>query len=395
MRLAYLVTHPIQYQAPLLRRISAEPDIQLTVFFGSDISARSFFDPGFRRFILWDVPLLEGYQHEVLPAFGTRDRLSFWRPLNYGLAARLKGGQFDALWIHGYMRWFHWVAMLTAKRLGVRVLVRDDATLISRVRGKSRLAAKRGLFVVLSKLIDGFLAVGRRNRDYFLNYGIEETRIFSVPWAVDNKFFRSQAQAAAASRDSLRASLELEPGRPIILFVGKLVEQKRPGDLLEAWARLGAHCERPIMPYLLFVGDGEMRKELEICAPKSARNYVRFLGFKNQTELPAYYDLCDVLVMPAVFETWGLVVNEVMNAGKAVIASDQIGCAPDLVRHGYNGFVFKGGNVAELARAIENTLADPQRCAEMGRRSLDIIKRWSFEEDVQGIRAAMGLRCAA
>ena len=118
---------------------------------------------------------------------------------------------------------------------------------------------------------------------------------------------------------------------------------------------------------------------------------MRFLGFKNQSELPAYYDLCDLFVMPTVFEPWGLVVNEVMNAGRAVIVSDQVGCAPDLVRDGNNGFIYQAGNVADLHRVLRIALADPVRLKDMGRRSLDIINRWSFEDDVQGLRDALGL----
>ena len=67
LRLAYLVTHPIQYQAPLLRRVAAEPDIDFTAFFGTDFSARAFTADEFGRTIQWDVPLLEGYRHEILP----------------------------------------------------------------------------------------------------------------------------------------------------------------------------------------------------------------------------------------------------------------------------------------------------------------------------------------
>src|ERR1700682_6532248 len=95
MRIAYLGTHPIQYQAPLLRRIAREPDIHLTVFFASDISTRSFFDAAFRQSIQWDVPLLEGYEYEFLPAFGRKGRISFCQPMNYGLTSRLKAGRFD------------------------------------------------------------------------------------------------------------------------------------------------------------------------------------------------------------------------------------------------------------------------------------------------------------
>ena len=94
IRLAYLVTHPIQYQAPLLRQLAREPGLDLTVFFCSDFSAKRFLDPAFGRVIDWDVPLLEGYRYEFLPALGGRDRVSFLRPFNYGLGKRLTEGRF-------------------------------------------------------------------------------------------------------------------------------------------------------------------------------------------------------------------------------------------------------------------------------------------------------------
>ena len=68
VKVAYLVSHPIQYQAPLLRRIAQEPDIDLTVFFGSNFSVQEYVDKGFGVDVKWDVPLLDGYRHEFLPS---------------------------------------------------------------------------------------------------------------------------------------------------------------------------------------------------------------------------------------------------------------------------------------------------------------------------------------
>src|SRR5208282_4679397 len=99
IRLAYLVTHPIQYQAPLLRRLAREPGLDLTVFFCSDFSLRKYHDPEFDKEIAWDVPLVGGYRYEVLPAIGGRKEVSFWRPLNYGLLRRLRERNFDVLWV--------------------------------------------------------------------------------------------------------------------------------------------------------------------------------------------------------------------------------------------------------------------------------------------------------
>jgi glycosyltransferase involved in cell wall biosynthesis len=116
---------------------------------------------------------------------------------------------------------------------------------------------------------------------------------------------------------------------------------------------------------------------------------VRFLGFKNQTELPAFFDLCDVFVLPSLNEPWALVVNEVMNAGRAVIVSDQVGCATDLVRNGENGFIFKAGDVSALAMALETSMRDGLRTQQMGEASRRIVEHWGFEQDVVGLRHAL------
>jgi glycosyltransferase involved in cell wall biosynthesis len=389
IRLAYLVTHPIQYQAPLLRRLAREPGLDLTVFFCSDFTTKKFLDPSFGRVIDWDVPLLEGYRHEFLLALGGRERVSFWRPFNYGLGRSLKEGRFEVLWIHGYNRWFHWLAMWSAKRLGLKVLIRDEATLSSARRNIGKRLLKTGFFAVLKRLADGFLAIGSLNREYYRHYGIPEEKIFWMPYAVDNSFFQTEARKAGARREEWRRELGLAPGRPVILFLSKLEPRKRPADLLAAYIHLTRKGEMAGPPYLLFVGDGEQRQPLEELAREMQLEAVRFLGFKNQTELPAYYDLCDVLVLPSMHEPWGLVVNEAMNAGKAVIVSDQVGCGPDLVRNGENGYTFPRGDIPALTTALRKVLADPETCRRMGARSRAIISPWGFSEDLAGLRQAL------
>jgi glycosyltransferase involved in cell wall biosynthesis len=389
VRLAYLVTHPIQYQAPLLRRIAAEPDIDLTVFFCSDFSLRSYLDPSFGKMVTWDVPLVGGYRHEILPALGGGDRLSFWRPVNYGLATRLTRANFDVLWVHGYNRWFHWLAMTWAKIRGLKVLVRDEATRLTGTRYKLKGLAKRIFFLVLRNLCDGFLAIGTLNSEYYQSYGIAPERIFLVPYAVDNVFFRNKARAAFREREHLRRQLGLESGRPIILYASKISEVKRGTDLLEAYIQMSPDQIQEPTPYLLFIGEGDQRKSLEERARALNWSSIKFLGFKNQTELPRYYDLCDVLVLPSVFEPWGLVINEVMNAGRAVVVSDQVGCGPDLVKNAENGYVFKAGDVAGLRAALDETLHDREKCRALGRKSLEIIEKWGIEEDVAGLKQAL------
>jgi glycosyltransferase involved in cell wall biosynthesis len=392
VRLAYLVTHPIQYQAPLLRLIANQPDIDLHVMFGSDFSVRQFVDPGFGRTIAWDVPLLDGYSSEILPSLGRplADNAlpSFWRPLSHGIARRLAAGRFDALWVHGYNRASHWAAMLAAKRLGLAVLVRDEATQVSAPRSLAKRVLKQAFFRALDRLVDGFLAIGSLNRDYYLGHGIAPAKLFSMPYAVDNGFFQATVARAASERAALRARLGLAPDRPVILFAAKLIARKRPFDLLEAYAGI-AGDDAARAPYLLFAGDGELRPALEAAIARRGLADARLLGFQSQAELAALYDLADLLVLPSERESWGLVVNEAMNAGCAIVVDDRIGAGADLVRGGDNGFVYPCGDVAALAVCLRSVLRDPARCHAMGRRSRALIDQWGFAEDLAGLRAAL------
>ena len=128
-RVAYLVSHPIQYQAPLLRYIVAHSNIELTAFFLSDFSVRSYRDEGFGTAVQWDVPLLDGYPSHILPALGDNQRLTPLRPFVYGLARSLRAGRFDALWLHGYAHQVNLRALAIARSLRMKVFLRTSRSL--------------------------------------------------------------------------------------------------------------------------------------------------------------------------------------------------------------------------------------------------------------------------
>lgn len=388
-KVAYLVSHPIQYQAPLLRAIAAHPEIDLKVFFLSDFSLRGYQDEGFGATVEWDVPLLDGYKHEFLPAWGKTAPLNPLRPLSRGVWRALRAGGFDALWMHGYAHSTNLRALHAAKSMNIKVLIRAESQAGSALRAPGTRDVKETLLRALLAQIDGFLCIGSLNRAYYQNYGVPESKLFSMPYAVDNAFFQARALDAHPQREALRAKLDLQPGRPIILFASKFVARKRAGDLLEAYARLSPDGKREPVPYLLFVGDGEQRLQLETRAATLGWQSIRFLGFKNQTELPALYDLCDVFALPSEREPWGLVVNEVMNAGKPLVVTDGVGSAPDLVRDGDNGFIVPVGDVAALSDRLWQMTAFPDKAQRMGKASRRIIENWSFRENVEGLLHAL------
>jgi glycosyltransferase involved in cell wall biosynthesis len=396
VRLAYLVSHPIQYQAPLLRRIAEEPDIDLTVFFGSDFSVRGYRDEGFGVGVKWDIPLLDGYRHEFLPQLRDRGTVSVASPLNYGIVSRLRGkggdaagdAAFDALWVHGYSTVNAMHGILAAKALGIPVLLRAEPWLGDRGRSDVKLALKKACFAELKRMVDAVMPIGRLNAEYWRHYFGDDVPQFPMPYAVDNHYFAQRARAAVDGRASLQAELGLDPARPVVLFASKLQTRKHCDHLIEAYARLPHEAGADPHAYLVIVGDGEERAALERQAAATGFGSIRFCGFRNQSEMPRFFDLATVFVLPSRHEPWGLIVNEVMNAARPAIVTDDVGCAPDLIEDGVNGCIVPVGDVDALARALGHVL-EPGMAEAMGQRAFERIQSWSFEEDVQGLRQAL------
>lgn len=390
MRIAYFVSHPIQYQAPLLRRIAREPDIELMVFFSNDHSIKGYADPGFGGVqVQWDIPLLEGYAHEFLPGVGKKDDIGTFHPISQGIFSRLRRGQFDAVWVHGYHTVNSLHAIAAARVLKIPVLMRAESTLDDRPRGRGKLLAKGLFFAFLRRTISTVMPIGRKNAEYWRTMLGETVPMFFMPYAVDNEYFRSRAADASANREVLRKELNLKSGWPVFLFASKLQRRKRCFDLVKAFLRLAQSGPDETSAYLLIVGDGEERAEIEHYVRESRASNIRMLGFQNQSQLPPLFDLCDVFVLPSIHEPWGLIVNEVMNAARAVVVSDQVGCAPDLVRDGVNGFVFPAQDINALTAILRRFVDDPSLATRLGRKAAETIAGHGFEQDVEGLRRAL------
>ena len=388
VRIAYFVTHPIQYQAPLLRMIAADPDIELKVFFSADFSKEVHFDPGFGRRISWEIDLLGGYDHEVLPALDPGADLSVLHPVSYGVVRRLLTGGFDVVWCHSYARLPHMAAIVAGSLLGKRVFLRDDASRYSSRPPPLKAFIKTCFMKTLNLFLDGVLVIGTLNREYYRNYGMPDRKLLPMRYAVDNDWFRARIADAAPNRDALRAELGLAPDQPVILFAGKFQPRKRGDDLIRAFAQVADHPDSR-NARLVIVGDGEMNEQWRETARAAPEGRIIFTGFKGISELPAYFGLCDVFVIPSAMEPWGLIVNEVMNAAVPLIATDEVTAAYDLLEDGENGYMVKTGDIDDMAAALLKILADPAKAKAMGARSLEIVGDWSFERDVAELKDAL------
>ena len=377
-RVAVLNTHPIQYFAPLYAYIQAHcPDIDLTVIYFSDSSIRGEFDTGFGEKIAWDMDLLHGYHYKFIGKnFKKTVPGGFWSLATPSIWGELRREKYDLVWLHGYAHAALLIALVAAKSVGSLVALRGDSTLLLNNPGPKRVF-RNAVLQILFKSFDVFFAVGARSRDYYRYQGVAPQKIISMPYAVDNLRFESSERRPGSA------------GKPVVLFASKLVRRKDPFSFVDAAVSVlnsGAATE------FIIAGSGELEKELKDRVPPNHRHAIRFIGFINQRALPTLMANATIFVLTSDWEPWGLVVNEAMAAGLAVILSHDVGCCVDLLEDGINGLVVRAGAPDELARAILRITRTPGLAQAMGRSAKNKISRYSYEACVEGIRQVMGIK---
>lgn len=390
MKLAVLMSHAIQYQVPLLRKIAARKGVDMTALFCWDYGIGKTFDKEFGREVQWDIPLLKGYSHKFLRNYSPRPSSDFWGQLNFGVVHELATGHYDAILLFGWNSFANWLVFLTAALFRTRIILHSESPLKQELlKSRWKLFFKKILFAFLFRRVSAFLYIGEENRKFYLHYGVPEQKLFFAPYAVENDRYLIAAKEFSPERDALREKMGITD-KVVILFTGKLIPKKRPMDLLRAYERASVDPGFRGRIALLFVGDGALRGELEAYVKEHVIKNVHFAGFQNQTELPGYYTVADMFVLPSgIGETWGLVVNEAMCFGLPVVVSDMVGCGADLVHPGKNGFIFPLGDINGLAECIREVAESKERRTSFGRASSDIIRGYTQEKDVEAIVSAL------
>lgn len=377
IRVAVVDSHPIQYHYQYFRLLARDQDIDLRVFYCLD-TKHGVHDPCYGT-VRWDVPLLNGYSYSFLPNHSPRPGFDFFGQINPKLITILNAQRFDVVWVWGYSSLTSWVATLTSRTRGIKVLFRGEATLNKPLTALKTII-KQPLVHVFLKAVDAVAYSCTANRRYYEHYGVRGDRLVFAPCAVDNKFF--QDQATRINRVQCRRELGFDDNARVVLFLGRLIREKAISHILRAYERMHALSDR----YLIVVGDGPLRNELETYCARRGLVGVRFVGFKNQTEIAKFYAASDLFIVVSSIDLSPKALNEAMNFGLPVVVSDRVGTAEDLVFNGKNGFINGYGDIPALTTAMETILSDRTLAISMGRRSREIVNRWSFDRGYQNIR---------
>jgi len=204
--------------------------------------------------------------------------------------------------------------------------------------------------------------------------GADENKIEIIPNAVDTGLF-------SPNRKNL---LEKKWGfsRPVILFVGRLVDDKGVKYLLQAFSNVVREIPSA---KLVIVGKGPKEKELKNLRKKLDLNNVFFLGAVENRLMPNIYVGCDVLVLPSIREPFGNVVIEAMAAGKPVIGS-YVGGIKDTIVHGVTGYHVESRSSEQTSKYLIRLLKDESLRKRLGKNArMRVLKHYDQEPLIQKI----------
>jgi glycosyltransferase involved in cell wall biosynthesis len=222
---------------------------------------------------------------------------------------------------------------------------------------------------------DAWMAYGTRAARHVVELGADPERTVISPIVPP---IAADASAAAAGN-----GVGVDVREPRYLFVGRLIERKGIGILLEAFRDVD-------QGELWIVGDGPLRDD--IAAASSGDSRVRLFGHLAGRPLADLYRKATVFVLPSLYELWGLVVNEALDYGLPVITTDEVGAADDLIDSGVNGLVVPTGSRQALADAMRRVAGwTPELRRRCARHSRDKLAAWSLDRTVEGFVRASSL----
>lgn len=352
-RLAIVTNEPPPYRIPVFQRVARTPGITLQVIF----CARR--EPNRQ----WDLPPFE-FDHRFL-----KERIATVKGRyihnNPDVITALKEFAPDVLVNDGlnptqlYAFGYAWLK-------GVPHVPLTDGTYLSE-QGLSRVHKLIRRFVYARS--SAFLSASVGGQRLFESYGAPTERCFKSWLCIDNDAY-------------LRAS---EPDGPKFdfIFCGRVVPEKGPMFALDVACRVARRLGRKVS--ILYVGAGSEEERVRTAAEQvSDQVDAHFHGFGLQKDLPALYRSARIFLFPTYADVWGVVANEACAAGLPVIVSPHAGVAGELILDGENGYVCPL-DVDQWAERAVSILAAPELQERFSRRSLSLVRQYSFDNAAQGL----------
>lgn len=267
-----------------------------------------------------------------------------------------------------------WFALWEAKRKKLPVMTRMTAV-VERKRSIITRAIKKVLVGKYCNKMNAGVYECEEQKNYLLKYGMKPEQLFFAPCAVDNVFF--SAQKAKYSKEEIRRELKIDKNTIVIAFTGQLIERKRPFDIIQAVKNL---ADEGCNLTLLLIGSGGLEEELKNYITKNKlENRIWLCGKVDHEKMSQYLCASDIYVLPSEYDASPKALNEAMNFELPIIVSDGVKTARELCEIDGNGYVFTVGDVEQLTDHIRKFVDNPEKINVMGKKSKEIVSRFSFD----------------
>jgi len=304
------------------------------------------------------------------------DEVPWYRKLSK-IFVELKTHSFDIIIIPGYAYIMCWCALLYSMMTNKIIVVSFDSTELDNPKYWWKESLKKWFISKCSAA----MCYGTNSRLYLLKLGMPDATIFTRCQATDNQTIDEIHGEVHLNRESNQLEAKVCPHN--FIYVGRLSKEKNIEILLSAYSKVKLGNEQAADWGLIIVGDGPEKEHLQQMVDKLGVRDVCFTGGRKWSEIPRYYALSDVFVLPSLSEPWGLVVNEAMVCGLPVLVSSCCGSAPDLVSERINGFTFEPKDEQDLQKKLAFFVDHPQEVKQMGERSREIIANFSPQKAAQ------------
>lgn len=277
----------------------------------------------------------------------------------------LKRKKYDAVIFGVYSTW--------TQMLGIKYMqMRGQPYWISSDGGMAK--SGRGLREKIKKALIGracgYFSPSDITDRYLEFYGADAKKIFRYPFTSLMRRDILNAPVSFEEKRERKRRLGMVPGRAAVT-VGQFIPRKG-FDLLLRAVPLAAEDI-----HYYFIGGNATEEYLSLSRQLGIADRVHFVGFRKQEALADYYRAADFFVLPTREDIWGLVVNEAMANGLPVVTTDRCVAGLELVRNGETGLIAESGNIADLARAIDDVAGWN---GSASRRCLDVISQYTLEK---------------
>jgi len=368
VRVAAVFPEPTPYRAPLLDRIAAQPDLDLTVIYAADTVARRSWHVEPRH----PSVFLRGVR---IP--GAERVLHHDYPVTPGVVGALTDIRPDVVVVSGWSTFAAQAAITWCglKRVPYLLVVEshDEGP-----RPGWRRTVKGTVVPPIVERAAGLLVTGTLARDSMIARGAHAERVRVFANTIDVERFGDQVDRLADSRAELRRVLGVEDDDVVVLSVARLAREKG----LDTLVRAVAAADDPGL-VLVAAGEGPQRSSLVALARDLGVRLV-LTGDVEWERIVELYASADVFALLSEREPWAVVVNEAAACGLPLVLSDRVGAAHDLLRDGENGRLVPARDVDAAASSRSAVAADPELRRTQGVRSRELAADWGYGPSVEG-----------